>query len=151
MYEVSTMTNKITERTLYMSILNDEVDMETLKAFAEKKLAQLDKRNASAAKRAAVKRAEGSEITEGIFGVITSEPQTHGQIAEAFGGGLSVAKVGARLNTLVKEGRISKVNVKEVSKKFPEVKCLGDFLLTFFKIYDIIIIEKIKRGNCYDL
>ena len=36
------MTNKITERTLYMSILNDEVDMETLKAFAEKKIAQLD-------------------------------------------------------------------------------------------------------------
>ena len=102
------MTNsKITEREIYNSILNGTADQTVLCEFAEKKLAQLDKRNASAAKRAA-----GSEITEGIFGVITSEPQTRGQIAEAFGGELSVAKVGARLNTLVKEGRISKVNVK---------------------------------------
>lgn len=107
------MTNsKITEREIYNSILNGTADQSVLCEFAEKKLAQLDRRNASAQKRAAVKRAEGSEITEGIFGVITSEPQTRGQIAEAFGGELSVAKVGARLNTLVKEGRISKVNVK---------------------------------------
>lgn len=107
---------KITERALYMSILNDEVDMETLKAFAEKKIAQLDKRNASAKARVERKRAEGNEITEGIFGVLTSEAMTREQVTEAYGSGLSVAKVGARLNQLVEAGRVQKVTVKVAGK-----------------------------------
>ena len=106
------MANKITEREIYNSILNGTADPTVLCEFAEKKLAQLDKRNASAARRAQAKRAEGNEITEGIFGVITSEPMTRDQIAEVYGHDLSVAKVGARLNSLVKEGRVQKMNVK---------------------------------------
>ncbi len=108
----NTMANKITEREIYNSIINGTADQSVLVEFANKKLAQLDKRNASAAKRAAVKRAEGNEITEGIFGVLTHEPMTRGQVASAFGGELSVAKVGARLNTLVNEGRIQKETIK---------------------------------------
>ena len=106
------MANKITEREIYNSILNGTADPTVLCEFAEKKLAQLDKRNLSAAKRSAAKRAEGNEITEGIFGVITSEPMTLDQIAEVYGHDLIVAKVGARLNSLVKEGRVQKMNVK---------------------------------------
>ena len=107
------MSNKFTERDLYNSILNGNVDHEALVAFAEKKLAQLDKRNQSAARRAAAKRAEGDEITEAIFGLLTEEPKTRDEIATMYAdGSLSVAKVGARLNTLVKEKRIQKTNVK---------------------------------------
>ena len=106
------MTNKITERTLYMSILNDEVDMETLKAFAEKKIAQLDRRNASAARRAAAKRAENSGVVDAVYALLGSEPMTRDAVAEAYGGELSVAKIGAKLNALVSAGRIEKTTVK---------------------------------------
>ena len=109
------MTNsKITERALYTAIINGEdIDRDVLVEFAEKKIAQLDKRNASAQRRAAVKRAEGNEITEGIFNVLTGEPMTRAQVTEAYGDEtLSVSKVGARLNQLVNDGRVQKVNIK---------------------------------------
>ena len=53
---------KITERDIYNSILNETFDLAVLKEFAEKKLAQLDKRNESAKIRAAKKRAESDEL-----------------------------------------------------------------------------------------
>ena len=106
------MANKITEREIYNSILNGTVDQAVLCEFAEKKLAQLDKRNASAQRRAAVKRAEGNEITEGIFGVLSDERMTREQVAQAYGSELSVAKVGSRLNQLVEAGRVQKETIK---------------------------------------
>ena len=106
------MANKITEREIYNSILNGTVDQATLCEFAEKKLAQLDKRNASAQRRAAVKRAEGNEITEGIFSVLSAERMTREQVAQAYGSELSVAKVGSRLNQLVEAGRVQKETIK---------------------------------------
>lgn len=106
------MANKITEREIYNSILNGTVDQATLCEFAEKKLAQLDRRNASAQRRAAVKRAEGNEITEGIFGVLSAERMTREQVAQAYGSELSVAKVGSRLNQLVEAGRVQKETIK---------------------------------------
>ena len=106
------MANKITEREIYNSILNGTVDQAVLCEFAEKKLAQLDKRNASAQRRAAVKRAEGNEITEGIFGILSAERMTREQVAQAYGSELSVAKVGSRLNQLVEAGRVQKETIK---------------------------------------
>lgn len=103
---------KITERDIYNSILNGTADHDTLVEFANKKLAQLDKRNATAKVRAERKRAEGNEITEGIFSVLSNEPMTRDQVAAAYGSDLSVAKVGARLTSLVKEGRVQKETVK---------------------------------------
>ena len=110
------MANKITEREIYTSILNGTADQAVLTEFATKKLAQLDKRNASAKTRAERQRAEGNEITEGIFGVLTSEAMTREQVAQAYGSELSVAKVGARLNALVNDGRVQKVTVKVAGK-----------------------------------
>lgn len=106
------MANKITEREIYNSILNGTVDQAVLCDFAEKKLAQLDRRNASAAKRAAVKRAEGNAITEDIFGILSAERMTREQVAQAYGSELSVAKVGSRLNQLVEAGRVQKETIK---------------------------------------
>ena len=111
-YEVAIMANKITEREIYNSILNGTVDQAVLCEFAEKKLAQLDKRNASAQRRAAVKRAEGNEITEGIFSILSAERMTREQVAQAYGSELSVAKVGSRLNQLVEAGRVQKETIK---------------------------------------
>ena len=106
------MANKITERELYNSILNGTVDQAVLCDFAEKKLAQLDRRNASAAKRAAVKRAENSGVVAAVYALLGSEPMTRDAVAEAYGGELSVAKIGAKLNALVADGRIQKTNIK---------------------------------------
>lgn len=106
------MANKITEREIYNSIINGTADQAVLVEFANKKLAQLDKRNVTAKARAERKRAESNEVTEGIFGVLSAERMTREQVAEAFGGDLSVAKVGARLNTLFKDGRVQKETIK---------------------------------------
>ena len=107
------MANKITEREIYTSILNDEIDMTALKAFAEKKIAQLDHRNEKAKERLAVKRAEGDVITDRVFSVVSAEPQTRDAITAALGDEtLSTAKVGARLNQLVNAGRVQKTNIK---------------------------------------
>jgi hypothetical protein len=107
------MANKITEREIYNSILNGTADQAVLCEFAEKKLAQLDKRNASAARRAQAKRAEGDAITERVFSVVSAEPMTREAITAALGDEtLSVAKIGARLNHLVKTGRVSKETAK---------------------------------------
>ena len=105
------MANKLTERDLYNSILNGNVDADALRAFAEKKLAQLDKRNESAKRRAAVKRAEGDSLVETVFNHIGDEAKTRAQItAELVAEGFDVTegKVGARLNKLVAEDRIAK-------------------------------------------
>jgi ribosomal protein S19E (S16A) len=110
------MANKITEREIYTSIINGTADQAVLTEFATKKLAQLDKRNASAKRRANAKREAGNEITKGIFGVLTNEAMTREQVAEAYGSDLSVAKVGARLNQLVEAGRVQKVTVKVAGK-----------------------------------
>ena len=106
------MANKITEREIYNSILNGTADQTVLCEFAEKKLAQLDKRNLSAAKRAAAKREAGSEITEAVYAVLGNEPMTRNQVVSAMGTDLSVAKIGARLSALVKEGRVQKETIK---------------------------------------
>ena len=106
------MANKITEREIYNSIINGTADQTVLVEFANKKLAQLDKRNVTAKARAERKRAESNEVTEGIFGVLSAERMTREQVAEAFDGELSVAKVGARLNNLFKDGRVQKETIK---------------------------------------
>jgi len=110
------MTNsKMTEREIYTALMNGTLDAETAKEFAEKKLAQLDKRNASAKVRAEKKRAEGDELTEVVFGAVSDEAQTREQItAELVNAGhdVTVGKVQARLNKLVADGRIAKAKAK---------------------------------------
>ena len=112
------MTNsKFTEREIYTAIINGEdIDRNVLVDFAEKKLAQLDKRNASAAKRAAAKRAEGDTITEAVFALLDGEAKTRDEVAEMYNEAndtdLSVAKIGAKLNALFAAERIQKTNIK---------------------------------------
>ena len=110
------MTNtKMTEREIYTAMIEGTLSAEIAKEFAEKKLAQLDKRNASAKVRAERKRAEGDELTEAVFGFVSDEAQTREQIASAMveaGHEVTVGKVQARLTRLFNEGRIAKAKSK---------------------------------------
>lgn len=110
------MTNtKMTEREIYTAMLNGTLDAEVAKEFAEKKLAQLDKRNASAKVRAERKRAEGDALTEAVFGCVSDEAKTREQITAELveaGNDVTVGKVQARLTRLFNEGRIAKAKAK---------------------------------------
>ena len=105
------MADKITERDIYNSMIAGTIDAGTLKTFAEKKIAQLDKRNASAKVRAAKKRAEGDALLKSVFSFVGNEAQSRVQITDAMvaaGHDVTVGKVGARLNSLVADGHIAK-------------------------------------------
>ena len=114
------MTNtKMTEREIYTAMIDGTIDFAILKEFGEKKLAQLDKRNASASARAKAKRAEADELTEVVFGFVTDEPKTRDQItAEVIESGLdvTVGKVQARLTALIRDERIVKAKAKTVGE-----------------------------------
>ena len=108
-------TVKITEREIYTSIINGTADPDVLVEFAEKKIAQLDKRNASAAKRAAAKRAASDELLEVVAQYVSEAPQTREDITEAMiadGHEVTVGKVTNRLSKLVKAERIVKAKAK---------------------------------------
>ena len=103
-------TPTITEREILNSILDGTFDIEVLKGYAEKKIAQLDKRNESAKKRAAKKRAEADILMEQVFGVLSEEPMSRTDVLEALSDieGLTLGKVSYRLAALVREGRAIK-------------------------------------------
>lgn len=111
---------KITEREIYTSMIDGSIDAETMKNFAEKKLAQLDKRNETAKVRAAKKRAETDELTEQVFALVSDEPKSRAQITAEFnaenGTELSEAKIGSRLTKLVQADRIAKAKGKTVGE-----------------------------------
>ena len=109
----------MTEREIYTAMINGSIDAETLVAFGEKKLAQLDKRNEKAKERAAAKRAEGDELLNVVFSFVGDEAKTRGQItAEMVAAGYDVTegKVGARLNKLVAGEQIAKAKGKTVGE-----------------------------------
>ena len=106
---------KVTERDIYNSIIAGTVDQDVLVEFAEKKLAQLDRRNATAAKRAAAKRAETDALLETIFSVLSEEPMDRTEIANVLaeqGVETTLGKITSRLSALVKEGRANKAKDK---------------------------------------
>ena len=109
------MTSKITEKAVYTGILEGTIDADVLKAFAEKKLAQLDKRAESAKIRAAKKKADGDALIEAVFACIGDEAKTRTQITSELideGYDVTEGKVTARLTKLVKDGRIAKAKGK---------------------------------------
>ena len=113
------MTSKITEKAVYTGILEGTIDADVLKAFAEKKLAQLDKRAESAKIRAAKKKAEGDALIEAVFACIGDEAKTRTQITSELideGYDVTEGKVTARLTKLVKDGRIAKAKGKVIGE-----------------------------------
>ena len=123
------MANRLTEREIYNAMINNTIDPDVMAEFAEKKLAQLDRRNVTAAKRAAVKRAENDALLEEVASYVTETPQTREDITEAMIAdgheGITVGKVTNRLSKLCKVERIVKAKAKvaatEEGKKAREV------------------------------
>ena len=115
-YEVYTMANvKITERDIYNSIIAKTIDQDVLVEFAEKKLAQLDRRNATAAKRAAAKRAESDALLETVFSVLSEEPMNREKIMELVAEtvpGVKLGQITNRLSRLAADGRVYKAKDK---------------------------------------
>ena len=109
------MANRLTERDIYNAMINGTIDPDVMAEFAEKKLAQLDRRNATAAKRAAAKRAETDALLETVYGVLGDEPMDRTEIANVLaeqGVETTLGKITSRLSALVKEGRANKAKAK---------------------------------------
>lgn len=89
-------------------------------AFIDTQVDALNAKAAKAAEKAAEKRAEGDELREVVYGVVTDEWQTGDQITAqvaATVADVTKAKVVARLSQLVKNQAIEKDYVKDGSRR----------------------------------
>ena len=102
----------MTNKEMYEQIKGKLTDAEEI-AFIDTQIAALDRKAAKAKERAAAKKAEGDELREKIYNVLTAEPQTIAQIIAAVGiEDLTSAKVSSRLGQLVALEKVSKAKVK---------------------------------------
>lgn len=104
-------TVKITKKDYYnaiMAVLNGggtDIPVADMVAFCEKEINALTTRAEKAKERAAEKRAEGDELQAAVLAALTDEPATRQDVTNRIEGeDVSLAKVGYRLTTLVKQG-----------------------------------------------
>ena len=107
-----TNTDKLTDRKIYTAIVEgtfEDLDTDTIVAWAEKKIAQLDHKAAKAKETAAKKKAEGDELTDAVLAAVTDEFETIADIAARIEGeDVTVSKVAYRLNAASKAGTLEK-------------------------------------------
>jgi len=107
-----TNTEKLTDRAIYTAIVEgtfEDLDTDTIVAWAEKKIAQLDHKAEKAKETAAKKRAEGDALTDAVIAVVTDEFQTIADIAaQVEDETATVAKISYRLNAAAKAGKLEK-------------------------------------------
>lgn len=98
---------RLTERDILNSMLNGTITPEVMREYAQKKLAQLDRRNDSARKRAAKRRASADPLTDAIFDTLSDiEPMSREDLFEVLHDSwpeLTVGKISYRLSALVRE------------------------------------------------
>ena len=119
-------TEKITKRDMYEAIkglaesgalhmfdFNENISDEAVAEFCANEIELLDKKTAKAKERAAAKRAEGDELTEQIYDVLSSDEfMTIPEIVKALGDeDVSAQKASYRLRTLMSENRAEKTEV----------------------------------------
>ena len=101
-----TSTDRLTDRVIYTAIAEgtlDNLDVDAITAWAEKKIAQLDHKAAKAKETAAKKKAEGDELTDAVLAALTTEFEPIAEIASRIEGeNVTVSRVSYRLNTLSK-------------------------------------------------
>ena len=109
---------KMTERKIYVAIMEGTLDHDKLVEFCEKKIAALDAKAKKAKERAEAKANEVDELMEIVYGVLTNEPKTLAQIVEAIGReDVTANKVSHRANKLAEAGTIVKTEVKDGKRK----------------------------------
>ena len=92
-------------------------------SYVDVTLKQLAAKAEKAKETAAKKRAEGDELREAVFAVLTDEFQTTADVFEQIEGeDLTSAKVNARLTQLVKSGLAVKEQVKVGDRKLMAYK-----------------------------
>ena len=93
-------------------------DFDGLIAFCDKEIDTLDSRAEKARERAAEKRAAGDELQAAVLEVLTDEPATRDEITDRLDAslGATVAKVGFRLTSLVKNGQVIKEEANVVKE-----------------------------------
>ena len=102
----------MTNREMFEQIKTKLTDAEEV-AFIETQIAALDRKAAKAKERAAQRKAEGDELREAIYKVLTTEPKTIAQIIAAVGDEeLTAAKVSSRLGQLVSLEKVAREKVK---------------------------------------
>ena len=118
------MENKITKREMYEAIIEMvnggemKYDATEFVAFCENEIALLDKKAVKAKERAAVKRAEGDELTAAVEAVLSDEFEVIADIAARVEGeDVTVAKVTYRLGQLVKAGKAEKTEMTLAGKE----------------------------------
>ena len=100
-------------REMVMSVVTDEEKQDELVEFIDKQIEMLEKRKASAAERAAKKKAESDALTDEIFALIGEDLITVDEIVAALDNEeVTRNKVTARLGKLVKAEKIVKESVK---------------------------------------
>lgn len=104
---------KYTKADALNEIMEAMADNANVVAYCENELALLESKRVKAKERADKKRAEGDDLQAAVAGVLTTEPQTRDDILAHFDNeDLTVGKIQAKLNNLVKFGQASKCNVK---------------------------------------
>ena len=116
-----TNTEKLTDRKIYAAIVDgtfEDLDVDTIVAWAEKKIAQLDRKAAKAKETAATKKAEGDALTDAVLASLTTEFEPIAEIASRLeGDDVTLSKVSYRLNAAYKAGKIEKGEVVLTGEK----------------------------------
>ena len=116
-----TNTEKLTDRKIYAAIVDgtfEDLDVDTIVAWAEKKIAQLDRKAAKAKETAAAKKAEGDALTDAVLASLTTEFEPIVEIASRIeGDDVTLSKVSYRLNAAYKAGKIEKGEVVLTGEK----------------------------------
>lgn len=106
---------KITKAEVLAIIAEAMADNADVVAYCENELALLESKKIKARERQDKKRAEGDDLQAAIASLLTDVPQTRDEILAQFeneDGELTVGKIQAKLNNLVKFGQASKTEVK---------------------------------------
>lgn len=106
---------KITKAEILAIIKEGMADNAEVVAYCDNELVLLENKKIKAKERADAKRAEGDELQAVIKSVLTDVPQTRDEILAHFenaDGELTVGKIQAKLNNLVKFEQASKTEVK---------------------------------------
>lgn len=118
------MTNsaeKLTDRKIYTAIAEgtlEDLDTDTIVAWAEKKIAQLDNKAAKAKETAAKKKTEGDALADAVLEAVTDEFETIADIAARIeGDDVTVSKVAYRLNAASKAGILEKGEIVLAGEK----------------------------------
>lgn len=109
------MEKKMTKIQMYEMIREFAEATDEVKAFCDKEIAALQKKNEKAKEKRAEKKAEGDALAEVVKQVLTNDFQTiadiASQIVDEAGEAMSTAKVAYRLRVLVDEGFAKKEEV----------------------------------------